>query len=86
METNNKTKNVERELLQTAHTLRLENFRLGEKYLIFDLIGVGKHSAVYYGIDEQSKEERAFKFYNLKELESVKSFKEKEICKRLSNY
>lgn len=35
----------------TTHTLRLENFKLGNKYLIFDLIAVGKNSAIYYGIE-----------------------------------
>jgi hypothetical protein len=56
----------ESELPMTSHSLRLNNFRLGRKYLIFDLLAAGKNSAVYYGVDERTKEERAFKFYNLK--------------------
>ena len=50
----------------TSHTLRLENFKLGGKYLIFDLIAFGKNSVIYYGIEEKTKLERVFKFYNLK--------------------
>lgn len=51
--------------------------RLNEKYLIFDLIAVGSHSLIYHGIEEVSGEERAFKCYNLKEIEYHRSFKEK---------
>jgi hypothetical protein len=34
----------------TAETICLENTRLTDKYLIFDLIAVGSHSTIYYGI------------------------------------
>jgi len=34
----------------TSHSLKLNNSRLGGKYLIFDLIGLGKNSAIYYGV------------------------------------
>jgi serine/threonine protein kinase len=70
----------------TEDTICLENTRLGEKYLIFDLLAAGRCSTLYYGIEESSRAERVFKFYNLRELENCRSFKEKELCKRLSNY
>ncbi len=36
----------------TVDTLCLEGTRLGDKYLIFDLIGGSESCAIYYGIDE----------------------------------
>ena len=52
--------------------------------MIFDKITKGKHSTIYYGVHKATKKERAFKFYNFKEIEERKGFKEKEICKRVS--
>lgn len=51
--------------------------RLGDKYLIFDMIAVGSHSIIYYGIEEATRLERVFKCYNLKEIENTKTFQEK---------
>lgn len=50
----------------TEHTINFENTRLADKYLIFDLLAVGRHSTFYYGIEEATGKERVFKFYNLK--------------------
>jgi hypothetical protein len=38
----------------TEDTINFENTRLADKYLIFDLLAVGRHSTFYYGIEEAS--------------------------------
>lgn len=48
--------------------MNLENTRLGNKYVIFDLIGANEFSTIYYGIEEATGEQRAFKFYNFQEI------------------
>jgi hypothetical protein len=55
----------------------LENFKIGGKYLIFEPIGRGSHSVVYYGAQENSMEERAIKFYNFREIEEFEGFRNK---------
>lgn len=70
----------------TEDTIYYQNTRLADKYLIFDLLALGKHSTIYYGIEEVTGKERVFKVYNLRELENTLGFKQKELCKRLSNY
>jgi hypothetical protein len=61
----------------SPYRLSLENFNLGGKYLIFDQVATGANSQIYYGLHEKTKQEKAFKFYNFKELEDKKGFKAK---------
>jgi hypothetical protein len=54
--------------LYEARSLELSNSIVGNKYIIKHKIGRGSHSTIYYGLERESRQERAFKYYNFKHL------------------
>lgn len=66
METGTKTIPTRFAREANEEALDLTNNALGKKYVIFDFIRKNEHSYIYKGIDKDTKEERTFKFYNLR--------------------